>query len=202
MKNDEKPKSEKTKIFIIEKTAPLFNKKGYVGTCLSDMEEATGLTKGSIYGNFKNKDDVAVHAFNYNVNFINNAFETEIKNSITYIDKLKAYSRVYRTIFRQVMLNGGCPIANTIVEADDTNPELNMWAVKVIEQWKNRIMKFIAQGKIAGEIREDCDSTSIATTVISLIEGSTMVAKATCDVSYILNSLDHIDVLIDSIKKN
>lgn len=201
MKNEDKPKSEKTKLFIIEKTAPIFNKKGYVGTCLSDMEEATGLTKGSIYGNFKNKDEVAVHAFKYNVKFINNAFETEIKNSQTYIDKLGAYSRVYRSIYRQVIQNGGCPIANTIVEADDTNVELNMWAVSVLEQWKNRIVKFITQGKIAGEIKEHCDSIKIATTIISLIEGSSILAKATCDISYIMNSLDHIDELIDSIKK-
>jgi AcrR family transcriptional regulator len=201
MKNDGKPKSEKTKLYIIEKTAPLFNKKGYAGTGLSDMEQATGLTKGSIYGNFKNKDDVALHAFRHNVQFINNAFENEIKNSATYIDKLQAYSRVYRSIYKQVEKNGGCPIANTIVEADDTNPDLNMWAVSVLQQWKNRMIKFISKGIIAGEIKEDCNGESIATIIISIIEGSSIVAKATCDENYILNSLDYIDALIESIRK-
>ena len=52
-------KAEKTRQFNNESTAELFNKKGYAGTSLSDISEATGLTKGSIYGNFENKDDVA-----------------------------------------------------------------------------------------------------------------------------------------------
>jgi TetR/AcrR family transcriptional repressor of nem operon len=37
--------------------------KGYSGTSMSDITAATGLTKGSIYGNFENKDEVAIAAF-------------------------------------------------------------------------------------------------------------------------------------------
>ena len=37
-------KAEKTRQFIVEKTAPIFNMKGDAGTSLSDMTEATGLT--------------------------------------------------------------------------------------------------------------------------------------------------------------
>ena len=59
-------KAEKTKSFIIEKTATLFNTKGFAGTSLNDITEATGLTKGSVYGNFKNKDEVALAVFEFN----------------------------------------------------------------------------------------------------------------------------------------
>ena len=59
-------KAERTRQFIIEKTAPIFNEKGYAGTSINDLTEATGLTKGSIYGNFENKDEVALAAFDYN----------------------------------------------------------------------------------------------------------------------------------------
>jgi AcrR family transcriptional regulator len=58
-------KAEKTKQFIIEKTATLFNTKGYTSTSLSDITQAT-LTKGSIYGNFENKDEVALEVYKYN----------------------------------------------------------------------------------------------------------------------------------------
>ena len=58
-------KAERTRQYIIEKTAPIFNKKGYAGTSLSDMTGATGLTKGSIYGNFNDKDEVALAAFDH-----------------------------------------------------------------------------------------------------------------------------------------
>ena len=45
-------KAKRTRSYIISKVAPIFNKKGYSATSLIDMTSATGLTKGSIYGNF------------------------------------------------------------------------------------------------------------------------------------------------------
>ncbi|RZL99390.1 MAG: TetR/AcrR family transcriptional regulator, partial [Pedobacter sp.] len=59
-------KAERTRQLIIEQTAPIFNTKGYAGTSMNDLTAATGLTKGAIYGNFENKDEVAVAAFDYN----------------------------------------------------------------------------------------------------------------------------------------
>ena len=45
-------KSEKTRRFIIEQSAAIFNKKGIAGTSISDLMESTKLAKGGIYGNF------------------------------------------------------------------------------------------------------------------------------------------------------
>jgi len=59
-------KAEKTKQYIIEKTATLFNTKGYASSSLSDIITATGLSKGSIYGNFENKEQVALDVYHYN----------------------------------------------------------------------------------------------------------------------------------------
>ena len=59
-----------TKQLIIEKALPIFNQKGYNATSISDITSATGITKGAIYGNFKNKDDVALAAFDHGVNIV------------------------------------------------------------------------------------------------------------------------------------
>ena len=59
-------KAERTTQYIIETVAPIFNKLGYVGTSMSDLTEATGLTKGALYGNFENKEALAMSAFEYN----------------------------------------------------------------------------------------------------------------------------------------
>ncbi len=45
-------KGEQTRQEIIRRAAPLFNQKGYEGTALSDLMEATGLEKGGIYRYF------------------------------------------------------------------------------------------------------------------------------------------------------
>ncbi|MGE8424802.1 MAG: TetR/AcrR family transcriptional regulator, partial [Sphingobacterium siyangense] len=59
-------KSENTKQLIIEKTSTVFNVKGYAGTSIKDVMSATGLSKGCVYGNFENKDEIALSVFDYN----------------------------------------------------------------------------------------------------------------------------------------
>ena len=60
-------KSEHTIHFILETVAPIFNKHGYAATSMSDLTSATGLTKGAIYGNFENKEQLAIAVFQFSV---------------------------------------------------------------------------------------------------------------------------------------
>ena len=132
-------KSEKTKQYIIEKTAPLFNTRGYAGTSMNDMVAATGLTKGSIYGNFKNKDEVACAAFDSNFSRIQNLIGSELEKHRTYKGKLLAYTKVYENFLKDPFPIGGCPILNTATESDDTHPELKKKAGTALTSWKNSI---------------------------------------------------------------
>lgn len=81
-------KAEKTRNFIVEKTAPIFNMKGYAGTSLNDITTATGLTKGSIYGNFANKDEVALAAFDYNLKNVSSRIDADMNKQVSVKDKL------------------------------------------------------------------------------------------------------------------
>src|SRR5580765_4718049 len=103
-------KAANTRKFIVEKTAPIFNMKGYAGTSLSDMTEATGLTKGSIYGNFVNKDEVALEVFDYNLSRINAGVSAAIAGSTNAIGKLLNMVTFYRSSFKNFVTAGGCPI--------------------------------------------------------------------------------------------
>src|SRR5215470_770053 len=58
-------KGEATRREIIEKAAPIFNKKGFEGASLSDLMKATGLANGGIYRHFESKEQLAAEAFDY-----------------------------------------------------------------------------------------------------------------------------------------
>jgi len=92
MKN-ELSKADRTRQFIIETTAGIFNKKGYAGTSLSDLTEATGLTKGSIYGNFESKEEVALAVFDHNYTKMSKAITQHIQRANSYYDKLMVYAK-------------------------------------------------------------------------------------------------------------
>jgi AcrR family transcriptional regulator len=170
-------KSERTKQFIIEKAAPVFNAKGYAGTSLNDIINVTGLTKGSIYGNFENKDEVALAAFDHNFSIINSHIKSKIKARTTVIDKLLVYPETYRFFLTWPFLQAGCPILNTSTEADDTHPMLRESAVHALRHWKTSLEKHINHGIETKEIKADTNAAEFAAILISLIEGAVMQAK-------------------------
>jgi TetR/AcrR family transcriptional repressor of nem operon len=172
-------KAERTRQFIIEKAAPVFNKKGYAGTSLSDMTEATGLTKGSIYGNFADKDEVALACFDHNYEIVREQIRKEMDKYPSYRGKLLVYVDVYSNAPKYSLPVGGCPVLNTTVDADDTHPALRARAGQAMVNWKERIISLIDAGKTAGEFKPTVNAEQTALTIIAMLEGMIVVARAT-----------------------
>ena len=194
-------KAERTRLFILETTAPIFNKKGYAGTSMSDLTEATGLTKGSIYGNFANKEEVALAAFDYNSAKVRKQIQERIQKANTYYDKLLVYAQVYHSFTRASFPAGGCPILNTAVDADDTNPLLKDKAAQAVLRWKKSIENLVQAGIEAGEFKEDTDISGTALSMIALIEGGIMIAKVTNTPASLDKVLKTVNALVLALKR-
>lgn len=191
-------KAERTKQFIVEKTASIFNTKGYAGTSLNDLTEATGLTKGSIYGNFANKDEVALAAYDYNVSLLNKRINAATTGSTNAINKLLMMANFYISEITNSMGRGGCPILNTAVEADDTHPVLKEKVSKSIMAWKKTIENIVKQGIAEKAVNPGVDPGVFASEYIALIEGGIMLAKTTGKISLLRNCISRIEKIINS----
>lgn len=53
-------KGEQTKQYIIEQSALLLNKQGYMSTSLSEIMAVTGMKKGTLYNHFKDKERIGI----------------------------------------------------------------------------------------------------------------------------------------------
>ncbi|WP_027387666.1 TetR/AcrR family transcriptional regulator [Chryseobacterium gregarium] len=191
-------KAEKTRQFIIEKTAALFNTKGYTSTSLSDITEATGLTKGSIYGNFENKDEVALEAYKYNSGWLGKNMSQSLGEEFPdTIEKLKAFVTFYRKNWKTVFENGGCPLMNAATEADDTFPDLKKQVTKSFEEWISKVSNVISDGQKNGEINKKADAEEYASLFIMLIEGGILLSKTTGNKKFLNRALDKILNIID-----
>lgn len=189
-------KSERTKQFIVERTAPVFNEKGYAGTSLSDLENATGLTKGSIYGNFENKDEVALAAFDYNFNRVTLYLKERILSTDNSIERLLVYPKTYRDFLKIPFLKPGCPILNTSTESDDTHPKLREKASNALTFWKISIENQIKRGIHRNEIKSNTNPTEFAIILMSLIEGAIMQAKVKGKPTELRIAMDYLEKLI------
>jgi TetR/AcrR family transcriptional regulator, transcriptional repressor for nem operon len=200
MKNLES-KADRTRQFIIEAAAGIFNTKGYAGTSLSDLTQATGLTKGSIYGNFTDKEEVALACFDYNLARLNELISAEMAKVRSFEAKLLVYTQVYQLfVINSFPAAGGCPILNTATEADDTNPRLKERVSSAVLAWQKRIVNLIEGGMANGEFRQDAQPRQIALSIIALIEGGTMIAQATNDPASLSLVLKTVKLLITQLK--
>lgn len=193
-------KAERTRRFIIEKTAGIFNTKGFAGTYLSDLTEATGLSKGSIYGNFENKDEVALAAFDYNFGRVNEYVAKRIQAVDNAIYRLQVYPQVYRDFLKIPFLQSGCPILNTSTEADDTHPQLRLKAANALAFWKKSIENQVKRGISRKEIKASTNPAEVAVVIMSIIEGSVMQAKVSGKSTELRIAMDYLDKMITGLK--
>ena len=194
-------KAEKTRQFIIEKTAPIFNRKGYAGTSIADITEATGLTKGSVYGNFGNKDEVALAVFDHNFGLMSSLVNKKMAEHSKTVDKLKVYLTLYAELIKAPALQGGCPVLNTAVECDDTHDLLKIKVRSAIDSWHSTILAVIRLGRERKEIRQKFDEKEFAFALIALIEGGVMLAKVTGRMTGFKAAMKQAEKMIDEIAK-
>lgn len=192
-------KAEKTKAYIIEKAAPIFNMKGFAGTSMTDLTQATGLTKGAIYGNFRDKDEVALAVYEYNLSLVMSGLRRAAEQEETMLGKLRAMVEFHRDDYNKVLTRGGCPVLNTAVEADDNHPLLRQRAADTILSWKDNIQRIVEKGRNNGEIGQQVNGEAFAATYIALIEGGIMLSKATGDKRLLDQCLDLIADMIDGL---
>lgn len=170
-------KKERTRNWIIEKAAALFNEKGYINTSISDLAKATQMTSGAIYGSFENKQDLIAEAFDYNVDKLFAAHQQQIQK----------YENVQAKLFLLLdfpvtrlftLFNGGCPILNAAIEADDTMPWLREKVKLALDRWIVSIKTLLDEGIQSGEF-EKINTEAYSIFLISAIEGAVMLANTT-----------------------
>jgi AcrR family transcriptional regulator len=179
----------------------VFNAKGYAGTSINDLTEATGLTKGSIYGNFENKDEVALAAFDYNFERVITYIKSKMDEHTSSIDKLLVYPQTYRNFLQLPILQTGCPINNTAAESDDTHPQLREKVAKALHFWRDRLENRVLIGIENDEIRPDVDVNEFVSVLISLIQGSVIQVKATGKIAPLNTTMDFLERMIKDLKK-
>lgn len=197
-----KQKNESTATFILETVAPIFNRKGYVGTSLSDITLATGFTKGAIYCNFKNKEDLALQAFYLNIGYVINPIAEAIRKEHNAIDKLLAITRFYRSYYRLAGDRGGCPVLNVGIDAKHVNPPLYEAARGVANQLMENLEGILVKGITYGQLRPETDTAQMAQSLYAFIEGGVYVAFLNDNEQHLLQVLDLADKMIYDLKND
>jgi len=169
-------KGEETRQFIIEKAAPIFNTKGIAATSMSDIMEATKLSKGSMYVHFENKDVLACAAVDHNMKILNSKLEAEIVKAKTAKEQLFAYIDFFSNPINPPVI-GGCPLLNFGTEADDTNPVVKEKVNRVIQRGQSLLTSIMEKGISEGEFNPNGKARELATVIFAMLEGGHLMSR-------------------------
>ncbi|SEN90393.1 transcriptional regulator, TetR family [Flavobacterium sp. CF108] len=183
-------KAERTKQFIIEKSAAIINKKGMAGTSLSDIMEATKLAKGGIYGNFESKEEICKESFLYLRSQLAAKLDNAVSQGKTAREKLYKLLAVYEN--KDNMMDG-CPILNFGIEADDTNPAIKEQVKRAILSAHKRYTDIIELGVENKELLAEINPEKFAIMAFAMIEGAILCRK-------VFDNNDQMEVVLEILK--
>jgi TetR/AcrR family transcriptional repressor of nem operon len=185
---------------ILHKSGGLFNTQGYKATSISDITQATGLTKGAIYRHFKSKEELEKKALYYLSSQLYDKLRAKIKVETTAGKKLHAMFVFFNSYITDPPINGGCPLMNAAVESDDANPSLRQGALKILNALRDSIITILDNGIQHGQIRPDIDKDYYATVIFAALEGSIILIKLRCKNDDIRMVIRHLERLVKEIE--
>ncbi len=196
---ESRSKGQRTRQRIVEHAAVLFNTRGVAGASMADVSEATGLEKGGVYNHFATKEELAIAAFDHGAGIVIARIDAALASQESAVGKLRALLDLYRGP-GPALFTGGCPIMNTAIEADDTNPELRKRARETFDRWTQSVADVVEAGIAAREIRASVDARSVALVALASIEGAVMLSSLYKSRAPLRAAVEHLDAYFDALR--
>ena len=185
---------------ILKQAGRLFNSHGYKATSIGHITKATGYTKGAVYRHFKSKERLEAETLAYLTSLLNENLGKRIKNEKNAGDKLRAVLGYFESYISKPPIQGGSPLLNAAIEADDSNPLLRKKAHAVLNSLKESIVHILERGIEFKQIKKSIDKNSFATIMIASLEGAIMMSKLSKTDHDIRIVINHLEKLIAEIE--
>jgi TetR/AcrR family transcriptional regulator, transcriptional repressor for nem operon len=199
VRSNARTKGERTRQKIVAETAAVFNTRGYEGTAMTDLMAATGLKKGGIYRHFGSKEELAAEAFDYAWAAARALREPDIDQTVDPIGWLKAH--IDNLVSRRPAIDGGCPILNTAIEADDGNQVLRTRVARALRAWIARVETVLTLAVNKGLIHRTTDPGAVATVIVSTLEGAVMISRLEKNPEALRKAQVHLNRYLDSLAR-
>jgi TetR/AcrR family transcriptional regulator, lmrAB and yxaGH operons repressor len=153
--------------------ARLFTQRGYYGTALQDILEASGAPRGSLYFHFPNGKEEIGEA---TVALATKAVRELIAQAIEQSHSLQGFlAQLARSMAANLEASGyreGCPIATTALETAAQSDALGRAVRHAFQTWEQEIKRGLVRfGMKAGE------ADRAATAILSQLEGALLLAR-------------------------
>jgi TetR/AcrR family transcriptional repressor of nem operon len=167
---------------LLRQGMKLFYAEGFHGTTVDAVLASAGVPKGSFYHHFGSKDVFGQAVLDRYLEFQIDLFDKwAAKKNLSTSAKLVGYFKEISQIFVKSGYQRAClagKFSTEVAAASDSFRELLSAGMQL---WKSRIVELLAAGQADGDVRQDRTAEDLADAVLSLIQGSLVIALSTRD---------------------
>jgi len=146
--------------------------KGYEATSLSDLMDATGLHKGSLYQAFGDKHSLFIQALKRYLSDMRRMKSKVIAEASTPLDGIRAITHGMLDIADgDCTCPKGCLAINTLVELAPHDPEVQEVMNDHIQRMRSSFAETVAHAQEAGQIRTDRTPEEITALMMTFMMG-------------------------------
>lgn len=159
-----KGQGDQTKERIAEKARIIFEQKGYAGTSMEDIREASQISKGSIYYHFKNKEELFLYVVEQSSEQWRAMWEEQAKKVTTASEKLYLLAEYYASDMQK-------PLSLTVPEyMASENIDYKM-LIELIQPEYQIFYQIIQEGISSNEFKSDRSTEDLAYILYSTLTG-------------------------------
>lgn len=158
---------------LLASTRELLWERGYVGTSPKAIQQRSGVGQGSMYHHFAGKSDLALAAIQQSGAELRVSAATQLNKQGSARERITAYLRRERDVLK------GCPIGRLTQDPDIlADEQLRAPVGKTLGWVRDRLGEVLAEGKEAGEFGDDLDPVAVAATLLAVLQGGYVLARA------------------------
>jgi len=171
--------------------------KGYEGTSIQDLEEATGLRRTSIYNTFGNKRALFERVLACYKESVMAALFAAMDSAPDIREGITRLLNATLDVNYDEQYPGGCLVVLSVLESGQHDAASRASLEQSMQELRQVLRSRIARAKKRGELPAGLDAGATATTIATVMAGMMVLGKAHFPRSTLMKTINRVLALLD-----
>lgn len=163
---------------ILKAAFELFYERGFKGVSMDDVASAAGLKKANLFHYYPTKEALGLAVLEHGAKCETDKFTARLTEGTDPIKAVEAIFKESADAMDKSNCRGGCLLGNLAQELSDTHEALRKKICGHLTVWVEGLTACLQKGKQSGFFKAELKPREAAEAVVSMLEGSTLMAKA------------------------